>query len=187
SLNTIVHQLQPSRVITIGQSMGAYGALLFGLLLPVDQIVTFAGLSTINPQLAKLWNDQRYLSAMQKVQLSPTPHKQFDLLPLLRDRNVHQNRPQIDIYFGTFPSDVASAANVPLNHGAVHVDALHAERIGAAYPKCRLHPHPNVSHLIAQHLIETTEMDAILRRHILDEESASPTNSVPDQRGRGAS
>lgn len=170
NLNTILHHLRPSRIVMIGQSMGAYGALLFGLLLRASQIVTFGGLSAIDARMTESWNDHRYLSTFKNIQQQGAPQNYLDLLPLLRDGKVHGHRPRIDIYFGTFPSDVASPSEVALNHGAVHVDALHAERIAAAYPNCRLHPHPEVGHLIAQHLVDTKEMDAILRRHVLGEE-----------------
>lgn len=171
NLNTILHHLRPSRVVTIGQSMGAYGALLLGFLLRANQIVTFGGLSAIDPKLNELWNDHRYLPTFRSIQQYSVAPKYLDLLHVLRDEKLHGYLPDIDIYFGTFPSDVVSMTEVALNHGAVHVDALHAERIGAAYPKCRLHPYPQIGHLIAQHLVNTREMDAILRRHILGEES----------------
>jgi hypothetical protein len=172
NLNSIVHHLRPNRIITIGQSMGAYAALLFGLLLRVDQIVTFGGLSAIDARLTETWNDHRYLSTFKQMQQVATPHQYLDLVPLLRDETIHGFRPTIDAYFGTFPSDVRLGSELALNEGTVHVDALHAERIAAAYPNCRLYPHPNVGHLIAQHLVNEGKMDSVLRSHILGDRFA---------------
>jgi hypothetical protein len=177
NLNTIIHHIRPNRIVTIGQSMGAYAALLYGLFLRVNQIVSFGGLSTIDAKLTEAWNDHRYLSTFKQMQLVEKPDRYLDLVPLLRDGRDHGLRTVIDAYFGTFPSDCRAAREVALNEGTVHVDALHAERIAAAYPNCRLHSYPNVGHLIAQHLVSEGKMDSILRRHILAEDSLEKEQS----------
>jgi hypothetical protein len=157
------------------------GVLLFGLLLSVNQIVTLGGLSAIDPELTEWWNDHRYRPKFQNIQQQSLIPKYLDLLPISRDENVHRNRPLIDVYIGTFPSDVSPATDVPLNQSAVHVDAPHAERIGAAYRKCRRHAFLQVGYLIAQNFVQTTEMDARLRLHFLGEASAPFSNSARNQ------
>jgi len=164
----ILRGIQSKRVVTIGQSMGAYGAILTGLLLNVHQIVTFGVSSAIDFKLAEKWNDYRYHSALIKLPVLPANPKYLDLLPVLRVAASRPSPPAIDLYFGTFPSDTLKPGDIPLNQGAVHLDALHAERISAAFPNSRLHPFPQIAHLVAQHLASTGEMDIILRRHLLD-------------------
>ena len=48
SLKDFVRSIRPSRVVTIGQSMGGYASLMFGALIGADKSIAFGPLSFLN-------------------------------------------------------------------------------------------------------------------------------------------
>src|SRR5258708_32562654 len=59
SLRELIVAIAPSKVVTIGQSMGAYGAVMYGLLLHVGNVVAFGPLSFLDVQHALLYHERR--------------------------------------------------------------------------------------------------------------------------------
>ncbi|WP_373533139.1 hypothetical protein [Vampirovibrio sp.] len=156
SLGQVIAMIQPSVVITIGQSMGGYAAILFGILLNVDRILSFGPLSFLTVAQALTYHDRRWLSVMLDLQENPPPVQYLDLPTLFRERHCQSD---LRIFFGTQPNAGATES--------VNLDVLHAFRY-AALPQCQLFPYPHSGHAVVQHLIDQGQMDRVLAQHILD-------------------
>ncbi|MRW83892.1 hypothetical protein GJ698_07255 [Pseudoduganella sp. FT26W] len=168
-LRALIREIRPSRVVTIGQSMGAYAALMYGMLLGVQQVVAFGPLSFLDPAQALLYHERRWLSVMRDLATNPPPSGYDDLQALGRSRAGAL--PDMHILFGTRPDQ-------PDSTEAVNLDAMHAHRL-AALGSCTLYPFPYSGHPVVQHLIDTKRINALLAKIIagiaLEEESVEMT------------
>lgn len=72
-LRQLIGEIRPSKVITIGQSMGAYAAIMYGLLLEVRQVIAFGPLSFLDPQQALLYHERRWLAVMRDLHCGRRP------------------------------------------------------------------------------------------------------------------
>jgi hypothetical protein len=158
SLRALIAAIRPSKVITIGQSMGAYGALMYGLLLEVQQVIAFGPLSFLDPQQALLYHERRWLAVMRDLAARPPASAYYDLQALGRARAGAL--PESHLIFGTKP-DLDGATE------SVNLDAMHAQRL-AAIGNCTLYPFPYSGHPVVQHLIDTRRINAMLARIIMD-------------------
>jgi hypothetical protein len=151
-----VQRLRPSRIVTVGQSMGAYAAILFGQMLNVDQILAFGPLSCLDEQVFAEFEDYRWLSVAQQLQANPPINRYFDLtkLPL-----ASPNPPRLDIFYGQKPD--------PETVGNINPDEFHAQRL-KSLPNCHLHPYAESGHTVVQHLIEHRKLDPILFDALFD-------------------
>lgn len=156
SLRRIIAQIQPSEVITIGQSMGGYAAVMFGILLKAHQIISFGPLSFLKVDDALTYHDRRWLRVMLDLQDNPPPVSYLDLPELYRSKNCQSD---LRIFFGTKPDAGANES--------VNLDVLHAFRY-APLPNCQIFPFPNSPHAVVQHLIDHGQMDRLLAMHILN-------------------
>jgi len=174
SLRALIDAIRPSKVVTIGQSMGAYGALMYGLLLEVQQVIAFGPLSLLDPQHALLYHERRWLKVMRDLAARPPASGYYDLQALARSKAGAL--PDMHIVFGTKP-DLDQATE------SVNLDAMHAHRLAAA-GNCTLYPFPYSGHPVVQHLIDTCRINALLARIItgitLDDEAREVT---PDWHG----
>ncbi len=152
SLRALVATIAPSKIVTIGQSMGAYAAVMYGLLLDAESVVAFGPLSFLDVQQALLYHERRWLPVMRDLARNPPASGYYDLTALPRGRTA------LHIVFGTQP-DPATATE------SVNLDAMHAHRL-AARGNCTLHPYPFSGHAVVQHLIDTKRIDALLARLI---------------------
>jgi len=170
SLRALIAAIAPSKVITIGQSMGAYAAVMYGLLLRVDSVIAFGPLSFLDPAQALLYHERRWLAVMRELAQNPPPSGYYDLTALPRgDTALH-------LIFGTRP-DQANATE------SVNLDAMHAHRL-AALGNCTLYPYPYSGHPVVQHLIDTKRINALLARLIAGIEIAEEGMEVsPDWLG----
>jgi len=170
SLRALIAAIAPSKVITIGQSMGAYAAVMYGLLLRVDSVIAFGPLSFLDPAQALLYHERRWLAVMRDLAQNPPPSRYDDLTALPRgDTALH-------LIFGTRP-DQANATE------SVNLDAMHAHRL-AALGNCTLYPYPYSGHPVVQHLIDTKRINALLARLIAGIEIAEEGMEVsPDWLG----
>ena len=168
SLRALIREIRPSKVITIGQSMGAYAAVMYGLLLEVQQVIAFGPLSFLDPQQALLYHERRWLSVMRDLAANPPASGYYDLPTLGRAKAGAL--PDMHIIFGTKPDADGKES--------VNLDAMHAQRL-AAIGNCTLHPYPYSGHTVVQHLIDTKRINALLARLImnltLDEEGLEVT------------
>lgn len=173
SLRALIREIRPSKVVTIGQSMGAYAALMYGLLLEVQQVIAFGPLSFLDPAQALLYHERRWLSVMRDLATNPPPSRYDDLLALGRSKAA---LPDMHLLFGTKPDQEGSTESV-------NIDAMHAHRL-AALGSCTLYPFPYSGHPVVQHLIDTKRINALLAKIIagmtLEEESVEMT---PDWQG----
>ncbi|MRW88910.1 hypothetical protein GJ699_02830 [Duganella sp. FT80W] len=173
-LRQLIQAIQPRKVVTIGQSMGAYAALMYGMLLEVQQVVAFGPLSMLEPQHALLYHERRWLSVMRDLAARPPASSYNDLLALGRDKVG--KLPDMHLIFGTRPDADKSTESVNL-------DAMHAHRL-AALGNCTLYPYPFSGHPVVQHLIDTQRINALLARIVLGLELQEEGMAVtPDWHG----
>jgi len=155
TLRALVAEIRPSKVVTIGQSMGGYAAVMFGLLLGVEQVVAFGPLSFLDVKQALLYHERRWIAVMRALAQQPPPSGYYDLAALGRERG---GQTQLHIVFGTKPDrDDATES--------VNLDAMHAHRLAAA-GNCTLYPFPYSGHAVVQHLIDTKRINGLLARII---------------------
>ena len=86
ALRELVRRIAPSQITTVGQSMGAYAAVMYGLLLDVQQIVAFGPLSFLDVQQARLYHELRWLPVMESLAQDPPASGYYDLAALCRAR-----------------------------------------------------------------------------------------------------
>ncbi|MDQ4628403.1 hypothetical protein [Janthinobacterium lividum] len=166
ALRELVRRIAPSHVTTVGQSMGAYAAVMYGLLLDAQQIVAFGPLSFLDVQQARLYHELRWLPVMESLAQDPPPSGYYDLAALCRARATDDT--QLHLVFGTRP-DAARPDAASAGAGAsesVNLDAMHAQRL-AAFGRCTLHPYPQSGHAVVQHLIDTKRINGLLAACIL--------------------
>jgi hypothetical protein len=170
ALRALIAAIAPSKVITIGQSMGAYAAVMYGLLLGVDSVIAFGPLSFLDVGQALLYHERRWLAVMRDLAQNPPPSGYYDLAALPRGKTA------MHLIFGTKP-DQANATE------SVNLDAMHAHRL-AALGNCTVYPYPYSGHPVVQHLIDTKRINALLARLIAGIEIAEEGMEVsPDWLG----
>ncbi|MCV2362472.1 cupin-like domain-containing protein [Paucibacter sp. DJ1R-11] len=159
ALTQVIAALKPSRVITLGQSMGGYAAVLYGHLLGAERAVAFGALSTMSPISARKLGDKRWLSTMQAPADDGLLSEQSDLAlslsrqPGLEMRMHYGMRPDID------------------EEGSENLDLFHARRF-AALPSTRVDLHPKSGHAVVEHLRVAREIDAVLLQDLFDVDPA---------------
>ncbi|OEZ49956.1 hypothetical protein JAB1_10690 [Janthinobacterium sp. MP5059B] len=161
ALRELVRRIAPSQVTTVGQSMGAYAAVMYGLLLDAQQIVAFGPLSFLDVQQARLYHELRWLPVMESLAQDPPPSGYYDLAALCRARATDDT--QLHLVFGTRPDAASAGASAS---ESVNLDAMHAQRL-AAFGRCTLHPFPQSGHAVVQHLIDTKRINGLLAACIL--------------------
>lgn len=161
ALRELARRIAPSQTTTIGQSMGAYAAVMFGLLLEVEQIIAFGPLSFLDVEQARLYHELRWLSVMESLAQDPPASGYPDLAALCRARAT--DKTQIHLAFGTRPDAANAGASAS---ESVNLDAMHAQRL-AAFGRCTLHPFPHSGHAVVQHLIDTKRINGLLAEWIL--------------------
>lgn len=161
ALRELVRRIAPSQVTTVGQSMGAYAAVMYGLLLDAQQIVAFGPLSFLDVQQARLYHELRWLPVMESLAQDPPPSGYYDLAALCRARATDDT--QLHLVFGTRPDAAHAGAGAS---ESVNLDAMHAQRL-AAFGRCTLHPYPQSGHAVVQHLIDTKRINGLLAACIL--------------------
>ena len=161
ALRELVRRIAPSTITTLGQSMGAYAAVMYGLLLDAQQIVAFGPLSFLDVQQARLYHELRWLPVMESLAQDPPLSGYYDLAALCRARATADT--QMHLVFGTRPDAANAGASAS---ESVNLDAMHAQRL-AAFGRCTLHPYPHSGHAVVQHLIDTRRINGLLASCIL--------------------
>lgn len=116
-IRRIIAEVKPSQVITVGQSMGAYAAIMFGALLGIDKVLAFGPLSCLDPLRLELMADRRWLSIIRQMNVQAMPVHYDDLPKLLR---AVAHKPRVEIFYGTRPDEQA------IGPESVNLDAAHA-------------------------------------------------------------
>jgi pimeloyl-ACP methyl ester carboxylesterase len=153
ALHRLVASLEPTSVTTVGQSMGGYGAILFGALLGADRVLAFGPLSYLQSARARRDGDLRWIAAMEKLERFPARTGFNDLCALL---DGTAQRPRIEIVFGS-RTDADQATNL---------DALHARRL-VACPQVRITELPEAPHAVVQWLRDARRLDDLLHGKLL--------------------
>lgn len=151
-----VRAVAPSRVVMIGQSMGAYAALMFGALIGADRVVAFSPLSSLDLDFHRDIGDGRWLAVMQALRARPAPGACLDLPALWRET---KHKPELRIHYG-----LSRGASRPQD---CNLDAHHALRL-AGLPRCEAKAHAGAPHTLVQFLRERRRLDALLMKDVLD-------------------
>ncbi len=163
SLRRLIAELSPTSVSTVGQSMGAYAAILFGTLLDADRVLAFGPLSYLRSDWARRDGDLRWLAMMEKLDLYP-PQRCYDDLPALIAERSHS--PSIHIVFGS-AQETGEASNM---------DALHTRRF-EHLPRVTIEEIPQAPHAVVKWLIDARRIDGMLQSTLLPG-TASPVEST---------
>lgn len=151
-----VRALSPTRVTMLGQSMGGYGALLYGQALGAERVVAIGALSTMDPAVARAQGDGRWLSVMQRLADEGIAAAQTDLVGLACRAGRALD---LRLHYGERPDSA--------EQGPANLDLFHAERF-AALPGCRVTRYADADHVVVQHLKARRELDAVLLRDLFD-------------------
>jgi acetyl esterase/lipase len=156
-LKKLIAAIRPSQVWCVGDSMGGHAAILFGLLLRADRIVSISPLSTFDPDFARRYNDSRFLWVMDAVAATLPENPYLDLPRLAREVD-YQGR--LDLIIGTSAGEKAPEA--------VNIDVMHAYRFGKL-PKVRIHYVPESNHDdVALILKRAGKLDGVLLECLFD-------------------
>jgi hypothetical protein len=133
-INETAAAIGATRVSCLGNSMGGFGALMFGSLCAADAVLAFAPQSTIDPRHTAAMGDHRWLEYQRNIEVYPLP-----------DLN-------------TLP---APKGSVTIHYGGENMlDIAHAERLH--WPAERV-IHPGCQHDVAKALRERGELTASIR------------------------
>jgi hypothetical protein len=168
TLRSLIRSIRPSRVITIGQSMGGYAAIMFGMLLDADPIVAFAPVSHLNPREASCYGDWRYVPTMYRLEEDPPKSCYFDLVSLGRTLDY---RGTLHVIFGTHPGNDDGVSG--------SLDAMHALRL-ARLAKVKLYPFPEALHTIVKWLVEHKQLDDLLDGLLAEDEAFAGREPTSD-------
>jgi len=163
TLRAMIHAVEPCRVFSIGQSMGGYAAIMFGMLLGVDRIAAFCPLSHLDPEEAARYGDLGFRGAMLALRDDPPRAIYPDLVRLGKSLGF---RNELHVIFGTHPQQDDGLSS--------NFDAIHALRL-AQLPNVLLHPYPEADHLVVSWLIENKQLDDLLARLIGEGECPDAT------------
>lgn len=155
-LKDLIAQLKPSKVIAIGQSMGAFGAVMYGALLNVDSVIGFGPLAVFDSKVSYIYSDDRWSDVVKRVEADP-PEQFHQNLPQLIDSLNGQTC--FHIYYGTKPTD--DPADKTKFVEAVNYDAVQ----GLLYSQCpSVVPHPVrwSVHRVPAYLREVDFLDEML-------------------------
>jgi pimeloyl-ACP methyl ester carboxylesterase len=157
TLRGMIRAVRPSRVMTIGQSMGGYAAILFGMLAGVDRIIAFGPLAHLNPARARCEGDLRFISVMDALAADRPRSGYYDLVELGRALDY---RAPIQVVFGTHPGhDDGLSGNL---------DSVHAFSL-ARLSNVVLHPYHESQHPVVEWLVKNKQIDDLLARFLIDE------------------
>jgi len=89
SIKNLIKDIKYNKIITLGTSAGGYAAILFGILLKVDTILSFSCQTFLDKNNRILYADDSRSEYIQKLYRSNNDAKYYDLLHL--DNNVVKN------------------------------------------------------------------------------------------------
>lgn len=151
SLRVKIDEMKPKKVITIGQSMGAYAAIMFGTLLNVDHIMAFGTLAFFDTKKFEALNDFRWHVVAKEVEdKNPQPFYN-DLVALLRGA---EKKPKTEIFFGTKIRDNE-------NDEVVNLDSMHSMMF-YGLKNVNLYPYPEATHIIVEYLRQKKMLDDLI-------------------------
>lgn len=144
-LKKMIEKSKATRVIFIGNCQGGYAALLFGALVGVDRVISFAPLTFLDRENCQKHNETRWPEAFQRFYTHPSCDPQY--FDLLKIEGI--DKANIYVYY-----DVDFAA-----------DAVHSERL-LQLPGVQLFSYTGGEHLMVRNLKKSGELDRILQNAI---------------------
>jgi hypothetical protein len=160
ALRAIIGRLAPGRVLTLGQSMGGYGAILYGHALGAERVLAFGALSTMDAEVSKANADSRWLPVMEALGGAGVAAPSTDLVARLQ---AGPGSTALRLHYGERP-------DAP-HQGTHNLDLFHARRY-AALPGCRVTCHAESDHAVVAHLKRVREIDATLLADLFDIDTA---------------
>lgn len=142
SLREIIANRDYKKICFIGNSMGGYAAILFGVLLGVDEVLSFAPQTFVDKKRRLLHADFRWKKEIKGMYKS-------DVL----------NRPMMDLksYLLQYPKQAKPIINI--FYGANHrLDRIHAERMKKISNVC-LFPIPGKNHQLVKELRNSGQLN----------------------------
>ena len=164
-LRLLIAALAPSAVWCVGESMGGYAAIMHGVLLPAERIVSFGALSTFSPRFAGQYEDRRWLGTMAELDGRLTDNS--DLPALVRR---HAYRGKLHLVLGTY-----AGAQAPQ---AVNLDVMHSQRFAGLHC-ARFHYYPNADHTVTRWLKGHDQFDALLLHCLFDAPNPTALANLP--------
>lgn len=141
----IVEQSGATRTVVVGNSAGAYAALLFGHLLNVDEVHAFSPQTFIDPEMRAQHEDDRWQPFVDRLMAAGGPDPRFtDLLPILSKGGV---KTTFHIYYAA-PEELEN---------------LHTLRLSAIEGVVP-HPVEGSDHRLIKRLRDSGELGRILER-----------------------
>lgn len=134
-----------SRIVFVGQSAGGFGAMLFGALLGVDEVLAFSPQSFLNPWWRRRHHDDRWPAEVARARDGAGWRlRHLDVRPGLR---ATKGRVTVNLYYGD-------------QNGLDEVHCRHLERL----PGVHLHPVATRSHAVARRMRENGSLREVLHR-----------------------
>lgn len=142
-LDKLISSKEKSQTIFMGNSMGGFAAILYGVLLNVDTVLAFSPQTFINAGKRTITKDIRWMKEILRL-WKVVDSDYFDLHYL---KNTKDDHPEIHVF-----------------HSKKHkLDTIHALNI-AHY--VNLHPYNVDNHNVVRHLRDTDELAPLLRKYI---------------------
>lgn len=133
------------RVTFIGNSMGGYAAILFGTLLNVNKVISFAPQTFIDAR-NRFWKfDIRWRKQINNIHKTKVCKEYYDLKSFFNHNNISE-KPSIEIYYSS--ND--------------RLDKLHAERM-QSFKNINLFEFKDGGHEVIRVLKESGQLHTILR------------------------
>ncbi len=159
-LRQLINTQESKKTVTIGGSMGGYGALLFGHLLKADKVHAFSG--------------QTYLPTRRGLNLARAVYRRRWRM-LWKQRELLLNREINRLYFDLEPLLKGDSGRTTYHlyySSKVASDLSHAQHVGDL-PDVKLHEYSDIGHHVAIALRDSGELKQILLRSIEIEPQAS--------------
>ncbi len=141
-----IQQAKPKNLVLVGNSMGAYAAILFGTLINADVVHAFSPQTFIDKENRKKYRDKRWGRQIKKTH-KILDEKYFDLNSLLSKKKSNCD---INIYYSIKDK----------------LDKLHAEHL-IPLPNIKLHAFQQGDHSIVKNLRDSGELKTIVNNSIL--------------------
>ena len=154
-LSRLIRFIAPSEVITIGQSMGGYAAILYGILLQADRAIGFGPLSNLDPRQHHMDGDVRWLPLMTRLYVDRPDNWFPDIVSLALSSLI---LPDLHIVAGTHPIGTGSLPNK---------DKTHIDRF-AKIPGVSIYEYPEAQHEVSVWLAERKLLDDLLYQMIVE-------------------
>jgi pimeloyl-ACP methyl ester carboxylesterase len=167
SLRAFIADMRPSKIITVGQSMGAYAAAMIGMLLDADQVIAYGALSHLDLERTRQDGDVRWMPLIEMLARNPPPRFYDDLPALARTRT---RLPAMHMIAGTRADG---------SGGMPNLDALHAARF-AALPAVIPHDFPLARHEVSIWLLEHGLLDDMLHQIVAPLCAAAPFSAFKE-------